>query len=185
MESKKTYIFLGPPYSGKETQTIPLGIELGIPVFSMGQLIREARQDPKIEEAFQQYSLKGLHVPIDIKFGLLESKMGEAASGFILDNFPGSAEDLEVFNRYMDRNDLDVTRVFYLNIDENEIMNRFAANPHRGRADDTQETLLVRSKIQGDDREPVLQYYKEKGKLVEINGALSREAVYQEIKEHI
>lgn len=185
MESKKIYIFLGPPYSGKETQTIPLGLELGIPVFSMGQLIREARQDPKIEEAFQQYTLKGLHVPIDIKFGLLASKMEEANNGFILDNFPGSTEDLEAFNRYMDRNQLEVTRVFYLKIDENEIMNRFAANPHRGRADDSQETLLIRSKIQGNDREPVLQYYKEKGKLVEINGALSREAVYQEIKEHI
>ena len=80
---------------------------------------------------------------------------------------------------------LKTNNFFYLKIDENEIMNRFAANPHRGRADDSQETLLIRSKIQGNDREPVLQYYKEKGKLVEINGALSREAVYQEIKEHI
>lgn len=186
MENKKVYIFLGPPYSGKETQTTPLSRDLGIPVFSMGQLIREGReQDPAIEDAFQQYTVRGLHIPTKVKFELLRKKMDEAQNGFILDNFPATHEDLEVFRAYCEEKNLDVSKVFYLHIDEEEMLNRFAANPHRGRLDDAKETLLVRSKVQGVDREPVLQYFRENGKLVEINGQQPIEAVSELIHGQI
>lgn len=186
MQHKKIYIFVGPPYSGKETQTTPLSYELDLPVFSMGQLIRDARiSDPKIELAFQEYSLKGLHVPIEIKFELLKNKMDQAERGFILDNFPGSEEDLRVFNQYVDENSLEIENVFYLNISEEEMIRRFEANPHRGRADDSKETLGIRSRIQGEDREVVLNFYKEKGKLVEINSELPIEMVGKMIKANL
>lgn len=184
-QEKRIYIFLGPPYSGKETQTTPLSHKLEIPVFSMGQLIREGRQNPQIDEAFKKYSLKGLHVPIEIKFSLLKDRMDEPTKGFILDNFPATTEDLDALNAYLGSNELSVNRAFYLRISESEMLRRFEENPARGRADDSKETLLVRSKVQGVDREPVLEYFREQGKLVEINGEQPVELVAEEISRNL
>ena len=186
MENKGINIFLGPPFSGKETQTKPLSYEMGIPVFSMGQLIRQARQtDPDIENAFQRYTKKGLHVPIQIKFGLLKAEMDKNPSGFILDNFPATPEDLEVFNDYMNESGLEVNKVFYLNIGHEEMFRRFNENSDRGRDDDTVEALETRSNVQSDDRATVLEYYKSLGKLVEINGEQPVEVVTGDIRRKI
>ncbi len=83
-------IFIGPPYIGKGTQSKLLGERLGLSVFSMGALIRQARDEgnQQIAKAFEEYSMKGLHLPIEIKFPLLKERMDKAKSGFILDNFP-------------------------------------------------------------------------------------------------
>lgn len=180
------YIFIGPPFSGKETQTTPLSQELEIPVFSMGALIRDARNtDQAIENAFQQYTKKGLHVPTDIKFGLLKKEMDQATNGFILDNFPATPEDLEALNKYLAENNLSVNKVFYLDISYNEMVNRFEGNPDRGRDDDTVDALQTRSEIQSKEREEVLKYFRSQGKLVEIDGERSIEAVRNEIQQKI
>src|SRR3989344_9652942 len=103
-------IFIGLPYIGKGTQSKLLGERLGLPVFSMGALIRQARDagNPEIARAFEEYSMKGLHVPIEIKFPLLKKKMDEAKNGFILDNFPERQDGLDVFNKYLSENSLSV-----------------------------------------------------------------------------
>jgi adenylate kinase len=172
MENDKIiYVFIGPPYSGKETQTTPLSGELGIPVFSMGKLIRDARtSNQQIESAFQEFTVNGLHVPIEIKFNLLKDEMDNAENGFILDNFPATREDLQAFNSYLEEHKLTVNRAFYLNISEAEMLRRHENNPERERLDDTPETLKTRYYKQGDDRVAVLEYFREKGILVEIDG---------------
>lgn len=175
-------IFLGAPFSGKETQTTPLSQKLGIPVFSMGHLIREARvSNPEIEQAFQEYTVKGLHVPIDIKFELLKKEMEMHREGFILDNFPASQEDLDVFNEYLESSMLKVTKAFYLKIGHDEMVKRFNESSNRGRADDTIEALETRSTVQSQDREPVLEYFKNQDILIEVNGEQNIEQVAEDI----
>ncbi len=179
-------IFLGAPFSGKETQTTPLSQKLNIPVFSMGHLIREARVlDPEIERAFQEYTVKGLHVPIEIKFDLLKKEMEKHLEGFILDNFPASQEDLDVFNNYISGCPLKVTKVFYLKIGYEEMIKRFNESSNRGRADDTVDALQTRSTIQSQDREPVLEYFRNQGMLVEINGEQAIESVTNDILKNL
>ncbi len=185
MQKKGIYIFIGPPYSGKETQTVPLTHKLGIPVISMGLLIRQARQDPKIEAAFQRYAARGHNIPIGVKFPLLEEKMDKAENGFILDNFPGTADDLFALNKYLEKRGLEVEKVFYLKIGNEEMFRRFEENPDRGRADDNVETLKARADFQSKDREAVIQYYKNLGKLVEIDGENSVQDVSQKIHKEI
>lgn len=186
MTNKEIYIFLGPPFSGKETQTTPLSQEMDIPVFSMGALIREARSsNPEIERAFQEFSTKGLMVPTEIKFGLLREKMDSCQKGFILDNFPATQEDLDAFNDYVQKNQLEVNKVFYLKIGHDEMMKRFEQSPERGRADDTREALQTRSTVQSEDRLPVLAYYNSIGKLIEIDGEQPIHVVSAKIHENL
>ncbi len=161
-------IFIGPPYSGKDTQARLIAKDFGLPIFSMGALIRAAYKDgnPKAKKGFENYSMKGLHVPIGLKFALLREKIEQQKDGFILDNFPATAEDLETFNEYAREKSLHVDKVFYLNISKEEMMRR---RVERDRLDDEVEILSKRREEQDKDRISVLDYFKNSGKLVEIN----------------
>jgi len=175
-------IFLGPPYSGKGTQAQILGKDLNLPVFSMGALIREGNRlgNPKAVEGYQNYTLKGLHVPNSLKFELLKEKLDQNKTGFILDNYPATREDLETLLNYLAENSLQVDKVFYVYISA-EVMK--ARITERGREDDKLETVLTRKIVQDQDRLPVLEYFKNKGMLTEINGEGSVEAVQTKIRE--
>jgi adenylate kinase len=175
-------IFLGPPYSGKGTQATILGKELNLPVFSMGELIREGNRlgNPKAVEGYQNYTVKGMHVPNSLKFELLREKMDENKNGFLLDNYPATQEDLDTLLNYLLENSLQVDKVFYISISA-EVMT--ARITERGRDDDKLEIVLTRKEVQDKDREPVLRYFKEKGMLTEINGEGSIEDVQAKIRE--
>ncbi len=179
------YVLIGPPLSGKETQGELLETSLGgIPRFSMGHLIREARKtDPRFEQAYQEYSMQGKHLPNKIKFRLMAAKMDQSIStGFILDNFPATLEDVEYLDRYLVDKPLKVQSVVSLNISEDEMRKRFEiAKERRGRADDTFENVHDRRAIQDEDRGPVLNHYRSLGLLQEINGEGDVEEVHNEI----
>jgi len=176
-------IFTGPPFAGKDTQAKLLKEKLGLPVFSMGALIREAydKKDPRAVEGFENYSMKGLHVPIDLKFGLLKDKL-KSLDSFILDNFPATAEDLGTFLKYLSERSLKIDDVFYLTLSEEEMAKRLI---HRGRKDDDPEVVKKRREIQDEDRTVVLRYFKENGLLREINGERSIEEIHHQIMEAI
>jgi adenylate kinase len=175
-------ILIGPPFAGKDTQAKLLSKEVNLPVFSMGAIIREAyeKRDPRAVEGFENYSLKGKHVPIKLKFDLMRDRMESSQDGFILDNFPATSEDLEAFNNYLLEKNLKVNHVVYLTISE---MDRRMI--HRGRGDDNPEIVHTRRRVQDEDRKAVIEYYRNNNLLVEIDGSGSIEEVHGKIKEAI
>lgn len=177
-------IFTGPPFSGKDTQAKMLGGRINLPVFSMGALIRDAyeRKDPRAVEGFEKYSMKGMHVPVNLKFELLKDKIEETVNGCIIDNFPGTQEDLETFNNYIKEKKLKVDYVFYLNISKEEMLKRMV---YRGRDDDKPEIVLKRRENQDRDREKVLEFYKKEGLLREIDGTCPIDEIHNKIISYI
>lgn len=179
------YILIGPPLSGKDTQGDLLELSLGgIPRFSMGHLIREARlHDAVFKKAYEDYSMQGKHLPNEVKFPLLSKKMeGASNTGFILDNFPGTSEDITYLERYLEGKDLHIAAVISLSVSEEEMRKRFEiAKEKRGRADDTFENIHDRREIQDRDREAVLSHYRDLGLLIEINGEGTVTEVHDQI----
>lgn len=173
-------VFIGPPYAGKGTQAERLSKKLGVPVFSMGKLIREGYEagNPKAVEGFEKYSMRGLHLPNSLKFALLREKLDVNKNGFIIDNYPATQEDLDTFLNYINNSNLNIDKVFSIQISEEAMENRIIA---RGRKDDAPEILLKRRKIQDEDRLPVINYFKNKGILVNIDGEKSIEEVERDI----
>lgn len=162
-------IFTGPPFAGKDTQANLLANKLGIPVFSMGKLIRDAYKSGDIDavEGFNKYSMKGKHIPIRLKFKFLKEKLDNVNSGYIIDNFPATGEDLKTLNDYLKKKSIKIDKVFLLSISEDVMRNRII---NRGRADDNLGIIMRRRVEQDKDRIPVIEYYKEKRLLVELNG---------------
>lgn len=177
-------IFTGPPFAGKDTQAKMVGKQLGLPVFSMGQIIREAYAEgnPKAIEGFEKYSMKGLHVPIALKFDLLQQKISQTSNGYILDNFPATQEDLDTYVAYTKKHNVDITCVIYICISKEEMLKRMTS---RERSDDTPEIVMKRREIQDKDREAVLTYFSKRGILEEVNGEMAIEEVEKNILEKI
>jgi len=176
-------IFLGPPFAGKDTQSKLISIKYNLPVFSMGAIIRDAyaRKDPKAVEGFENYTVKGLTLPIGLKFDLLKNEIRDK-NNFILDNFPVNQEDLDTFLSYLKERGLKVDYVFHLNIDENEIFKRIT---RRERRDDDPDIVRTRIEIQGEQRQVVLKYFKQKGILLEIDGKGEVNDVFNRIVDSI
>lgn len=92
---KNVFIFLGPPGSGKGTQTSRLALELNFPHIDTGSLLRQNIKDqtPYGIEA-KKYMDKGALVPIEIVQDIIfeRLKQNDAKNGYILDGYPRSVE---------------------------------------------------------------------------------------------
>ena len=138
--------------------------------------------DPKAVEGFENYSMKGLHLPNSLKFHLLKAKLDQNKNGFILDNYPATKEDLEMLNNYLAENGLRIDKAFLIKISVEEMKKRLGV---RNRKDDDPEIAMERRDVQDVDREPVLDFFREKGMLIEIDGEGSIEAVHTRIVERL
>lgn len=170
-------IFTGPPLAGKGTQAHLLGKKLNLPAFSIGALLREHAKD-----GYEKYAMQGKNLPIELKFKYLKEKLDASKNGFILENFPASSDDLEVFVEYLAQNKLKVDRVFVLEISQAEAEKR---SLERNRADDTEEIVKARLLLQAKDREPVIKYFEKLGVLRKINGEGTVEEVEKRVLKNL
>src|SRR5690349_21999568 len=84
-------VLLGPPGSGKGTHGKGLSAELGVPLISTGDILRQAiAEGTRLGMAAQADVQAGRLVADETVLGLIETrlKLPDAANGFILDGFP-------------------------------------------------------------------------------------------------
>ena len=97
-------VFLGPPGSGKGTQSEALREKLGVPQISTGDMLRAARKagTPLGREA-DAYMSAGKLVPDAVVIGLVEERVQspDAAKGFILDGFPRTVPQAEALSELL------------------------------------------------------------------------------------
>jgi len=102
---KTEMIFLGPPASGKGTQTDRLSKELNIPHIDTGSLLRAEiaanSEDGKIAKGFID---NGQLVPANLVAQIIIKKLfsDEAKNGYILDGFPRSLEQAEIMEQALE-----------------------------------------------------------------------------------
>jgi len=103
---KKIFIFLGPPGSGKGTQTSRLADKLSIPHIDTGSLLRKNIQDgTELGKIAQGYIDKGQLVPLSVVSGVIEDriKKEDCINGYILDGFPRSLEQAYELDKILKR----------------------------------------------------------------------------------
>jgi len=174
-------ILFGPPAAGKGTQAKRLVAERGMVQLSTGDMLRAARSSgSELGKRVAAIMDSGALVSDDIVIALIEERLPEAdkAGGAIFDGFPRTIAQAQALDIMLKGRGAAIDKVVRLKVDDEALMNRIAGRfAAEGRADDNPDSFKVRLGAYNDQTAPLLPYYQEQGKLVEIDGMASIEAV--------
>ncbi|MDT7043836.1 adenylate kinase [Candidatus Nitronereus thalassa] len=149
----------------------------------------------------KQFMDRGDLVPDKVVIGLVEEKTNaaECAKGFILDGFPRTVPQADTLTGMLAKKGVSLDRVVYFVIPREEVISRlsgrrscsncpavyhveFVPPKQEGvcddcggtliqRSDDQKETVESRLNVYEEQTSPLIQYYREKNLLVELNGS--------------
>lgn len=190
-------IFLGAPGAGKGTQSEIVSAQYGIPAISTGAIIREAiAKGTEMGIAAKAFTENGELVPDDVVIGIIKERLSEddCKNGFILDGFPRTVTQAEA----LDAMGVDIDLVISIEVADKDIVKRMSgrrvcancgASYHivykpsakktkcekcgkrlSIRSDDKPEVVRERLNVYHERTEPLKDFYKNKGKCVEVQG---------------
>jgi adenylate kinase len=167
-------LLLAPPGAGKGTQGERLAGIYGVPHLATGDLLRQnvAEGTPLGQEA-RGYMDRGELVPDKIVTSLILKRLTgqKPLRGFILDGFPRSLKQAEDSYEWGQGRSLGFQRVISLAVDEDELVRRLLERGRRsGRSDDNEETIRNRLRVYDETTRPLLDFYRQRGILAEVDG---------------
>lgn len=177
----KVVFVLGGPGSGKGTQCEKIVQHFGYTHLSAGDLLRAEKNSASENGIMIQNMMnEGKIVPSEVTIKLLQKAMLDSGNDkFLIDGFPRNEENRAAFEALTK---IEPEFVLYFNCPEKE-MERRILNRNQGREDDNIETIRKRFKVFLESSLPVIEYYKGKGKVREIDAAKPVEEVFKEVKD--
>lgn len=182
-------ILFGPPGAGKGTQAKRLVAERGWVQLSTGDMLRAARNaGTELGQRVAGIMDRGELVSDAIVIELIEERMPDAelAGGAIFDGFPRTVAQAEALDAMLAGRGRQVDRVIRLVVDDGELVARVSKRAaEEGRADDTVEAFKVRLETYNAQTAPLIPYYSQAAKLVEVDGMGAIEDVASAIAQAI
>lgn len=180
-------VILGGPGAGKGTQAASLCSQLGIPLISTGEILREAiAAQTDLGKQAEPYVEKGELVPDPMMISLIRERLvqPDTANGWLLDGYPRTAFQAEELDFLLDKLGQHLRWAIYLKLPDSALMER-CLNRQDGRLDDKREIVQRRIDLFNERTIPILEYYDYRDRLLPINGAGSPEQVLREILQGI
>lgn len=162
-------VLIGPPGSGKGTQSKLLTQEFGVPHISSGDLLREAvEKGTELGKKAKGFMDSGALVPDELVLGLIAQRIGrsDCQRGFLLDGFPRNVAQGKALEAMLAESGCPLDHVVALEVPRAAIIERLSGRrlcpgcgrlyhvkfdppAGEGKCDDCGKALLVRD----DDRE--------------------------------
>lgn len=171
-------LLIGPQGSGKSTQAKLLGDYLKIPVVSTGEMFRKlSLKKVGFGQIIRTILEEGRLVDDQTTYKIVKDRLSQpdCKSGFVVDGYPRNMEQLRFFDPQFDK-------VIYIDVPEQEVIKRLL---ERGRSDDVSESIKIRLNLYYQQTQPLLDYYKNQGILVEVPGMGDIQKVQDEIKKSL
>ncbi|MFA4996438.1 MAG: nucleoside monophosphate kinase [Patescibacteria group bacterium] len=212
MENKRKIVsFIGLPASGKGTQARVFAKMHNFDLIGMGDLIRavleenKGSSDPFIIEIKKKYDA-GVPQPDEVAFDLLKKKLSTLnKDGAVFDNFPFTVKQAELLINFAKENDWELPVLVYIKLDPETTIERIA---HRkicpqcnriynkkdisacedcgvaliSRVDDNEDIARTRIEHYVPKINELVNYYKQIGAVLEVNGEPSIEEVTVQIE---
>ena len=159
----------------------------------------------------KSYMEKGILVPDEITTQMVLERMSapDSEAGVILDGFPRNLEQAEALGKALAQQNKAIDKVVYIKVPEEELIKRLSGRwvcrncqtPYHAidsppkvpgkcdkcggelyqRPDDTAQTVKKRLEVYFTETAPLIDYYDQAGKLIEIDGVGSIDEVTQRI----
>lgn len=169
------------------------------------------RRQTAIGEEAKRYIDKGLLVPDEITLHIVEDRFDQpdCAAGFLLDGFPRTLVQAEALERELANSDKKLDAAVNLEVNDDTIIKRMTGRRVCSkcgatynlmynkpavegicdkcggnlyiRDDDKIETVTNRLRVYKNETQPLIDFYKNRGILVTVDGELDAEVVFQNI----
>ena len=183
MQLQKIFVVLGPPGSGKGTQSELLAKTLNFPRIVIGDLRRAfiKESSPEAIEDKARYD-QGIPGPDELISKLLRNAINnlQDTEGFVLDTFPLSMGQAKILDEIIGEYKVSHLGVLFLNVDKDKVVKRIMGRA-QSRSDDKPEIAAARYDEYEKRNAPIKEFYRQKGCLIEINGDQTIEQVHAEI----
>ena len=204
-------VIFGPPSAGKGTQAQKLSQRYGLPQVSTGDLLRKAVADhTPLGKKVKSFLDQGKLGPDPLIVELIKDRVSkpDCRNGYLLDGFPrtmNQAKELEkmtdidlVLNIVVDQEILVERAVGRRSCPKDGSVYHVKFNPPMKdlvcdkcgtelvqRDDDREDTVRNRLKVYQEQTAPLIEYYRKKGKLVDIQGTGGIDAVFERMVRSI
>ena len=178
-------LIIGPQGSGKGTQGARIADLLGIPTVSTGDVFRANVKDGtelglKVKALIDAGDL----VPDDLTSEIVRDRLEQedAAEGFLLDGYPRNLGQVGDLDAFLDGRGQPLTAVIELSVPRDESIARLSRRAaEQSRSDDNEESIAKRLSIYESETAPILDVYRERGIVDEIDGVGSLDEITERI----
>jgi adenylate kinase len=178
-------IIMGPPGAGKGTQARFIADHFKIPAISTGDIFRaNVSAGTELGVEAKRYMDAGEYVPDAVTNLMVRNRIDEpdAERGFLLDGYPRTLAQVEELDGMIAFTGHRLDAVVSLTVDQDEIVSRLLQRAQvEGRADDTEDVIRRRQEVYLEQTEPLIEVYKQRGIVVEIDGMGEVDEVTQRI----
>ena len=202
-------IIFGPPGAGKGTQSNFLKEDLKMTQISTGDLLRnELKKESELSKQIRNIMDAGKLVSDKIIYDLIEDKISDIniKNKMIFDGFPRNIEQAKNLEIMLKKHDQNLSKVLNLKVDYSVLIKRISGriscpvckstyneyfdpppqncreNEMIKRSDDNEETVTKRLKTYDNETLPLLEYYKNQNKVINIDAMKQIDEVRKEIK---
>ena len=167
-------LIMGPPGAGKGTQAMRIAEHYRIPAISTGDIFRAMKHsDTPLARQVRTIMESGGYVSDEITNDIVKDRLaqGDCVTGFLLDGYPRTLQQVQTLDDYLAETDRPLHAVISLLADVEEVVARLLKRAEiDGRPDDNEATIRVRLQVYAEQTEPLLDLYRSRGMLVEVNG---------------
>ncbi|MDD7271202.1 MAG: adenylate kinase [Spirochaetales bacterium] len=202
-------VFLGPPGAGKGTIAKEAKVYYSIPHISTGDLFRaEQEKGTELGNKVKSIIASGNLVPDEITIEVVRQRLSQddTKKGFILDGFPRTIAQADALS-----NIVNIDKVVNFVVDKEAVVKRISGrrfckstgrtyhviyNPPKvegiddetgeplyQREDDQPERVKTRLEVYDASTAPLIEYYKAKGVLVDVDASPAPEVVFDSLKK--
>lgn len=169
------------------------------------------KEGTELGKKVESYMNKGLLVPDDLVVSIVKDRLTkeDCKDGFLLDGFPRTVNQAEALDRELKDMSLKLDKVINIEVEKDILIGRaigrrickscgatyhveFSPPKQKGicdkcggelyqRDDDKVETVEKRIAVYTEQTKPLIDYYNDKGLLLDVDGAKSIEEVFQDI----
>jgi adenylate kinase len=180
-------LIMGPPGAGKGTQAGRIAEHYAIPAISTGDIFRAMKTaDTPLAQQVREIMDSGGYVSDEITNEIVADRLAQAdcGPGFLLDGYPRTLAQVETLDAFLDGRGESLDAVISLVADEDEVVARLLKRAVTdGRTDDNEATIRVRQQVYADQTAPLLDLFRERDLLVEVDGLGPVEVVSERLFE--
>tara|TARA_B100000963_G_scaffold91441_1_gene78690 strand:- start:34 stop:594 length:561 start_codon:yes stop_codon:yes gene_type:complete len=178
---KKHLLFLGPPGAGKGTQAALISELNSYLHLSTGELLRkEVTRKTDLGIKVKEIINSGKLVDDELVLAIVKKNLYSNTKGWILDGYPRNLSQANSLSDVLDELNQSLEIVFYLNLDEEILIERLL---NRGRKDDNEQTIKTRLEIYQETTKPLIDYYQKLNILEYIDGNRDLTIISEDIKQ--